>query len=353
MSHQSGIRPSQELLDAFAAAAQTQTTRALKVSLSEESLTLAQDIPVTGSWEDDFTLVTPLLKPTEPTFILYRKDTTNTSGAHEWILLQYVPDQAKVREKMLYASSKATLLKELGDARFVDTLYGTLPEELNLNGYRKYITHKEAAAPLTEREQEAQAVRKAESSAEISISSRRSHAQGVSFPFSEPTKQALSDLKSGEVNAVILRVDVKEEVIELDQAANIKVENVVALITPDVPRFVFITVKSDDGSSNTMFVYICPPTSNVKERMLYSASRANVVGYVTEELALPVQKKYEVDSAKEIDIATFADDLPQKGDTSSPLPRPAFARPARPGRGPARLSRPATPASAGSATPES
>ena len=43
----------------------------------------------------------------------------------QWILLAYTPDGSKVRDRMLYASTRDTLKKELGRSYFVDELYGS------------------------------------------------------------------------------------------------------------------------------------------------------------------------------------------------------------------------------------
>ncbi|TPX72627.1 hypothetical protein SpCBS45565_g00281 [Spizellomyces sp. 'palustris'] len=339
MSHQSGIRPSEELLTTFNNALQATDQRAIKVVISEEVMTVSDTLPVKGSWEE------------EPCFVLCRMDSTLPSGDFEWILLQYVPDYAKVRDKMLYASTKATLTKELGDSKFVDTLYGTTPGEMSLDGYRKHIAHKEADVPLTEREIEAQAVRLAESSADIGISSRRSHAQGVTFPFSDTAKGALRQLKDGKANVVVLSVDLTQECMELDTAGDTTLSELPSVIEPSVPRFVFFTVQnaeSDGVPSSTIFIYVCPPESKVKERMLYSSSRASVVAYVEGELQLNVVKKFEVDSVDEVDEATLTEELYPKQQGTPGMTKRAFARPTRPGRGPARVSRAGTPSSTGS-----
>ena len=54
----------------------------------------------------------------------------------DWLLIQYVPEKAKVREKMLFAASKATLTKELGDYKFVDSFYASL--KVNTSKKMKY-----------------------------------------------------------------------------------------------------------------------------------------------------------------------------------------------------------------------
>lgn len=63
-------------------------------------------------------------------------DEKSSTGEYNWLFLCYVPDNAKIRDKMLYASTRATLTKELGDYRFVDSIYGTD----KVNGYSFLIS---------------------------------------------------------------------------------------------------------------------------------------------------------------------------------------------------------------------
>ena len=46
-----------------------------------------------------------------PCYILFRMDSATKDG---WLLANWVPEKTKVRQKMLYASSRETLKKELG-----------------------------------------------------------------------------------------------------------------------------------------------------------------------------------------------------------------------------------------------
>jgi len=48
-----------------------------------------------------------------PCYILFKMDSSTKDG---WLLANWVPENAKVRQKMLYASTRATLKKELGTA---------------------------------------------------------------------------------------------------------------------------------------------------------------------------------------------------------------------------------------------
>lgn len=47
-------------------------------------------------------------------------------GGYEWVLISWSPDDSPVREKMLYASTKATLKKEFGAAQIKDEIFGTV-----------------------------------------------------------------------------------------------------------------------------------------------------------------------------------------------------------------------------------
>ena len=67
-----------------------------------------------------------------------------------------------MREKMLYAATRATLTKELGDNLFVDSMYGTTMDEFTLTGYLKHQKHQKSATPLTAQETTLMEVKKAE-----------------------------------------------------------------------------------------------------------------------------------------------------------------------------------------------
>lgn len=129
----------------------------------------------------DYPNVEKELADNKPSYVFVRLDEKASSGEYKWLFLCYVPDNAKVRDKMLYASTRATLTKELGDYRFVDNIYGTekvnysddwerssvndagiIQAEFTWEGYKKHLKHKEAEAPLTRREQELAEIKAAE-----------------------------------------------------------------------------------------------------------------------------------------------------------------------------------------------
>ena len=82
--------------------------------------------------------------------------------AFRWILISWSPDSASVRNKMLYASTKASLKKEFGGGHIYDDLYGNLKEDISLLGYEKHVKHEESSREdmMTQEEKEREEVKK-------------------------------------------------------------------------------------------------------------------------------------------------------------------------------------------------
>lgn len=90
-----------------------------------EVLTLSATHDVTNDWEKDYEeFVEPLIEENTPCYIFFRLD-KKTSIGYEWLLISYTPDTAKIREKMLYASTKATLKKEFGSPHIKEEYHAT------------------------------------------------------------------------------------------------------------------------------------------------------------------------------------------------------------------------------------
>lgn len=71
----------------------------------------------------DFAIVHENLAEKQPAYFLVRLGDSKASS--EWIFLCYVPDVAPIRQKMIYAATRASLTKDLGDSHFTDSIYGT------------------------------------------------------------------------------------------------------------------------------------------------------------------------------------------------------------------------------------
>ncbi len=125
MSTQTGIRPDQQLSEFFGQC-RSGLTRLIKVKIENEAMVLDRAVEARGTWQQDWDqAVLPMLDRGEPCYLLYRMD-EKTGGGYQWLLISWSPDESKVRHKMLYASSKATLKMEFGGGQIKDDLFGNV-----------------------------------------------------------------------------------------------------------------------------------------------------------------------------------------------------------------------------------
>ncbi|RUS25075.1 hypothetical protein BC938DRAFT_472661 [Jimgerdemannia flammicorona] len=214
-----------------------------------ETLVVNGTTPVTGTWEEDFDAIQTYLEPPNPAYVFYRLDTKSASSdEYDWLFLAYVPDNAKVRDKMLYASTRATLTKGLGDARFKDSVYGTTEAEFTLDGYKKHKRHQAADAPLTARERELAEIKAIEAKESFNAQGttvRRTYAAGVAFPLSEQALEAVRALAApkGDRAHNFVQLRIEKEIVELTSAEQIETANLVAAVPGDAPRFTLHQVE--------------------------------------------------------------------------------------------------------------
>lgn len=137
-------------------------------------------------------LLTPHLKDKEAAYIILRRFPDANDG---FIAITYVPDTAPVRQKMLFASTRLTLVRELGIERFRETIFATTKAELTAEGFKKHDQHVKLAAPLTEEEESLGAVKKAEAEEGRGMSAKKAHVSGrLTMSTSERALEALRTL---------------------------------------------------------------------------------------------------------------------------------------------------------------
>ncbi|KAI9281779.1 hypothetical protein BC943DRAFT_329564 [Umbelopsis sp. AD052] len=348
MSNQSGIQVSQELAAAFAKAVASGDTRILRVSIVNESLVENGQSPASGSFEEDFPELQKYLDESQPSFILVRLDTKSSAGEYNWLFIAYVPDNSKVRDKMLYASSRASLTKDLGDYRFVDNMWGTEASEFTLEGYKKHKSHQTAEAPLTARERELAEIKAQESKASsnhMGTTVRKTYAAGVAVPLSQEAQAALEDLgKSGRShNYVSLRLEKENETIQLDNASTVAASDLAKTIPSDSPRFTFYAFEHGNTDASLVFIYTCPPASKLREKMLYSCSRGGAIATAEAEANVKVVKKLETSDPADLTEEYLKEEVASSSNASTPTGSVVGERIQMLGQTPGGFKRPAAP----------
>uniref|UniRef100_I3J7Z2 Twinfilin n=1 Tax=Oreochromis niloticus TaxID=8128 RepID=I3J7Z2_ORENI len=247
------------------------------------------------SWDQDYDrFLLPLLDDQEPCYILYRLDSQNALG-YEWVFISWSPDQSPVKQKMLYAATRATVKKEFGGGHIKYELFGTTEEDICLLGYQHHVSSCSGPAPLTLAEQE------------------------------------LQRIKITEVKELLKKLDVEKETIELVHSNPTETRDLPCRVPRDTPRYHFFLYKhSHEGDylESVVFIYSMPGYScSIKERMLYSSCKSRLLEEVEKDYHLEIAKKLEIDDGDELTADFLYDEVHPKQHTH----KQAFAKP----RGPA------------------
>ncbi|KAF8654072.1 hypothetical protein AX16_003605 [Volvariella volvacea WC 439] len=280
MSTPSGISVSQDLASHFAAAIDSQSVRFLKIVIQNESLVYDRTININSTFEDDLALLQDeeILQDNTPAYVLARLDPPSS----EWLAIYYVPDTAKVRDKMLYAATRASLLKSLGSTLFTDSLFATNKSDLTAEAYTAHKKHITAPQPLSAREKEMADVRAAEGLGNYEGSRARANhiGTGVGLNWSEDVENAIRDLAQGlDSSVVVIKIDPSTETLILDSVSELNVDQLHTYVPHSDPSYVFFAWPHNYGVSpqrEIVFIYSCPTESPVKNRMLYSSGSSSV-----------------------------------------------------------------------------
>jgi len=284
-----------------------------------------------GEFRTDFESATALFEHKTPSYIIFRLDSQNATG-YEWLLLSWVPDGSSVKDRMLYASTRDSLKKQLGKSYFVtNDMFGSEPDEFTWDAYQDMLQKPFAPPPFTGSELHAMN----ELTSAVDPGHTREYVHSVRFPLSRDALSALQSFSASK-NFVQLLVDPSQETIELVSAKKISVAELARQLDGSEPRFSFFkythTFKGEAMDSN-VFIYSNPDNSPVKLRMLYSTVKS-VVSAAAEDAGIIVERngKIEVDNPAEVTAEYLNSALhPVKEQ------KKGFARPMRPGKGGARL----------------
>ena len=129
------------------------------------------------------------------------------TSAPRLVAATYVPDSAPVRQKMLFASSRLTLVRELGSEHFRETIFATTPDELSAKGFEKHDAHSKIEAPLTEEERSLGDVKRAEQEAGSGTGTRQIHlSDHMAMPVENDVLAALKELREDGEKVLVMLV---------------------------------------------------------------------------------------------------------------------------------------------------
>jgi twinfilin-like protein len=244
-----------------------------------------------------------------------------------------MPEGCTVRDRMVYAASASALKDGLGQSNFDASTYSVSKlSEVSKEDYEAVSRNMSQEDLLTLDEKEKLA---GETESAKAMSSTRSQAiAGLPIKASNEAVDALNAVKKGQPNTVILQLDGSNETLGVQQSGQFTFEQIQSKLPLNEPRYILQNFAHEhDGqqANSFIFVYYCPEDTKAKNKMVYSTCKSMAVK-VAESQGIQIQRSIELSEPKELNTAAMLEELyPQKSVTK------VFKKPARPGRGNARL----------------
>ncbi|KAH7065790.1 hypothetical protein BKA63DRAFT_481681 [Paraphoma chrysanthemicola] len=325
---QSGISASQELKAALGSLITSSSQRGLLATIQNETIVPGATIPSSSSsFKSDLSNLESHVTPNAALYILLRRADSLSSPDKSLVAVTYVPNAAPVRQKMLFASTRLTLVRELGGEHFPESVFTTEASELTAQGWEKHLAHEAESNPLTAEEQSLQDIKEAEA-----LESRGTRGQGlaqggrIAIRADGDITGALKALGEGGDNLVQLKMDGATETLQLVSSSTATPSTLSSQIDTKEPRYAFY--RHDDPAASIVFISTCPSAAKIRERMLYAASRGNVVSLAQNDAGLKVAKKLEATNPDEVTEQVIRDEFK----VEEVVKKEGFAKPKRPGR---------------------
>lgn len=332
--HASGIRVDDAAKSAFASACSDANALFVQYAIRNEAFSVLRQGGKAGGVEENWAAMRRALEesPNEPSFLLAR-GVGKESSSGKWLLLFHMPEGSTVRDRMVYASSAGALKDGLGSAHFEAASFNiSRPSECSAAEFAA-ISRSMSQDELLTLDEKAKLEGEAESAK--SMSSTRARAiVGLPIQASEESLSVLQSVAKGNPSAVILQLDGNSETLLVQQSGNFSFEQLAGQLPPSEPRYILSNFQHEhegQTASTFVFVYICPDGIPPKLKMVYSTCKAVVVK-LCEQLGITLGRSVELSDSKELSTAWVLDEL-----YPAVQQKKTFKKPARPGRGNARL----------------
>ncbi|KAL1584843.1 hypothetical protein WHR41_06622 [Cladosporium halotolerans] len=328
---QSGISASQELQTAFNDFVSSPSQRGLLAGIENEALIPLNTIPLQSDFNADLSQLQSHLSPNAARYVLLKVAPGEPDG---FVAVTYVPNSAPVREKMLFASTRLTLVRELGIERFRETLFATEASELTAEGWARHEKHSKQDAPLTEEEAGQAGLREAEAQESGGTTARKGHVGSKvdAINTEDGLPEALAELmKEGSGGLLVqLYFNLPDETLRVASSTpSVSPAQLSTTLSQSDPRLSFYSYPGGNSSSpQIVFIYTCPSSSKLKERMMYSTSKKFTQMIAEQKAGVVVTKSLEATEFEDLSEEALAKEF----GVDEKAEKKGFARPKRPGR---------------------
>jgi twinfilin-like protein len=135
----------------FTNAQESKSTRIIKIRIVDEELRFDSLVPKHDDCNNDFTNTLFGFNEREACIALFCA-TDQIVDVQSWILVAWVPEGCRVRDKMLYASSREDIKTHLGASFFSSEYYANTFADLTWENYRQSLQRDFGEEILTEKE---------------------------------------------------------------------------------------------------------------------------------------------------------------------------------------------------------
>lgn len=292
MSTTSGIITSKELSEAF----KNLNHGGLVVKISSDNTELVPDFEASGDVESTFNKLSKYIgdEYPQPSYSVI-----HTGDNH--IFISFIPDVAPIKQKMLYASTKSTLISSLG-AIFPHSFAWTELSEYTFKHYQHEVSSIGGDGPLTADEKSLKEINTLQDLSLNAYKKPLALMQGnILYNFSPELNLALESFGS---TGELIIFNIESEQIKLTAKYN-GIDLSLLVVTLDKtlvgPQYSLYNY----APGKNVFIYSCPSGSKVKDRMLYAASKVPLTYHLKK--SLNVEKSIEVGDLDEFELGELED----------------------------------------------
>lgn len=270
-----------------------------------------------------------LIDEDRPCYVLMKHD-----NSKDWLFITYSPDVAGVREKMLYAATRASLKSEFGGTYVSMEYFATHMNEMTHSGYMEFLDSKNAPAPLTVAEEELKEVEDGQAKSNIGATTKQATSKAIEFPLTEDAQNAIESYKNEAVTHVELSIIVNEEKIKSFGSNTVGASELSSVLSNGRAGYHLFNYKhrhDNQDKQSHFFIYYMPGYSvPIKERMLYSSCKSSLISTLEQVYGLKLERKLECDSADEITEEFLRNEIHPPAVEA----KKRFTKPSAPGRKP-------------------
>ena len=295
------------LVSAFASAQDGPLVRSIFVRVDGETLVPCPDEGAAGgSAGEAFDALGAQLPASEARFVVF---CTSAEGdaQRQWVLVAWVPDAAKVRDKMLFSASRDDFKAALGRSLFAADYYANDAADMSWELFQASGASAQEK-PLTETERLAKEADAADM--EASRTNKSSGMGVVPFNFGADASAALRSFGAGAVDFVLLELLAEEEAIRLVDSGS-RAAPYSGALPAEEPRFALLRVPrapSGSGRAATAFFLLSVPEScPIKVKMLMATAKNSVIAEcaangVATDKTLELRDTADLDSSIEWEV---------------------------------------------------